>query len=76
MRSRFVDPRLPREELLDRGKERDPVAVRCELDAGESVTLSIALKTVDNHIQSIYSKIGVSARASAAMFAMRQHLLD
>jgi DNA-binding NarL/FixJ family response regulator len=37
--------------------------------------LSIAEKTVDNHIQHIYNKIGVSTRAGAALFAMEQDLL-
>jgi DNA-binding NarL/FixJ family response regulator len=30
---------------------------------------------VDNHIQHIYNKIGVSTRAGAALFAMEQDLL-
>lgn len=37
--------------------------------------LSIAPKTVDNHIQHIYAKIGVTTRAGAALFAMEQNLL-
>lgn len=38
-------------------------------------TLIIADKTVDNHIQHIYEKIGVSTRAGATLFAMEQNLL-
>jgi DNA-binding NarL/FixJ family response regulator len=38
-------------------------------------TLVLAPKTVDNHIQHIYNKIGVSTRAGATLFAMEQNLL-
>jgi len=37
--------------------------------------LGIAPKTTGNHIEHIYSKIGVSSRAEAAMFAMQHGLL-
>jgi DNA-binding CsgD family transcriptional regulator len=37
--------------------------------------LDIAPKTAGNHLERIYSKIGVSTRAEAAMFAMQQGLL-
>jgi len=37
--------------------------------------LIIAPKTVDNHIQHIYAKIGVTTRAGATLFAMENHLL-
>lgn len=37
--------------------------------------LFISPKTVDNHIQHIYNKIGVSTRAGATLFAMEQNLL-
>ena len=36
--------------------------------------LDIAPKTADNHIQSLYSKIGVTTRAGAALFAPRAGL--
>jgi DNA-binding NarL/FixJ family response regulator len=39
-------------------------------------TLAISPKTAGNHIERIYSKIGVSTRAEAAMFAMRHDLLS
>jgi HD-GYP domain-containing protein (c-di-GMP phosphodiesterase class II) len=38
-------------------------------------TLVLSPKTVDNHIQHIYSKIGVSTRAAATLFAMEHDLL-
>jgi HD-GYP domain-containing protein (c-di-GMP phosphodiesterase class II) len=37
--------------------------------------LSIAYKTVDRHIQNIYTKINVSTRAGATLFAMENNLL-
>jgi HD-GYP domain-containing protein (c-di-GMP phosphodiesterase class II) len=38
--------------------------------------LVISPKTVDNHIQSIYAKAGVTTRAAATVFAMQHGLLD
>ena len=38
--------------------------------------LDIAPKTADNHIQSLYSKIGVTTRAGAALFALEQGLVQ
>jgi putative nucleotidyltransferase with HDIG domain len=38
--------------------------------------LVIAEKTVSNHVEHIYAKIDVSTRAAAALYAMRQGLLD
>jgi DNA-binding NarL/FixJ family response regulator len=38
--------------------------------------LSIAPKTVDNHIQHIYATIGVTTRAAAALFATEHQLLS
>jgi len=37
--------------------------------------LAITPKTVGNHIEHIYSKIGVANRAGAALFAMRNGLI-
>jgi HD-GYP domain-containing protein (c-di-GMP phosphodiesterase class II)/DNA-binding CsgD family transcriptional regulator len=37
--------------------------------------LGISTKTADNHIQSIYRKIGVSTRAGATLYAMRNGLV-
>ena len=37
--------------------------------------LAISPKTVSNHIEHIYSKLGVSTRTQAAMFAMRSGLV-
>ncbi|HRC75996.1 MAG TPA: helix-turn-helix transcriptional regulator, partial [Kouleothrix sp.] len=52
--------------LLARGHTMQQIAER----------LVISKKTVDSHIQHIYTKIGVSTRAGATLFAMEQLLLD
>jgi HD-GYP domain-containing protein (c-di-GMP phosphodiesterase class II) len=51
--------------LLARGHSMKQIASR----------LIISEKTVDNHIQHIYIKIGVSTRAGATLFAMEQNLV-
>jgi HD-GYP domain-containing protein (c-di-GMP phosphodiesterase class II) len=38
--------------------------------------LDIAVKTADNHIQSLYSKIGVTTRAGAALYALERGLVQ
>jgi HD-GYP domain-containing protein (c-di-GMP phosphodiesterase class II) len=38
--------------------------------------LEIAPKTADNHIQSLYSKIGVTTRAAAALYALERGLVQ
>jgi len=38
--------------------------------------LDIAPKTADNHIQSLYSKIGVKTRAGAALYALEHGLVE
>ncbi|HVZ73459.1 MAG TPA: HD domain-containing phosphohydrolase [Polyangia bacterium] len=38
--------------------------------------LDIATKTADNHIQSLYSKIGVTTRAGAALYALERGLIQ
>lgn len=52
--------------LLARGQTMKQVAAH----------LTIAYKTVDRHIQNIYTKINVSTRAGATLFAMEHRLLD
>ena len=37
--------------------------------------LGISNKTADRHVQNAYSKIGVSSRAAATLFAMEHGLL-
>jgi DNA-binding NarL/FixJ family response regulator len=38
--------------------------------------LHISQKTVGNHIEHIFTKLGVSTRTAAALFAMQHGLLD
>ena len=51
--------------LLARGLTNKQAAAR----------LGIAPKTVGRHVESIYSKIGASTRAAAALFAIEHDLL-
>ena len=37
--------------------------------------LVIGLVTVNSHVRSIYSKLGVTSRAAATRYALEQHLL-
>ncbi|MFN8513482.1 MAG: LuxR C-terminal-related transcriptional regulator [Chloroflexia bacterium] len=52
--------------LIARGNSMKQIAAR----------LFISEKTVDNHIQHIYARIGVSTRAGATLFAMEQGLVS
>ena len=38
--------------------------------------LTLSPKTVNAHLEHIYTKLGVSTRAAAALFAMRHGLID
>ena len=38
--------------------------------------LVISRRTAEHHVQHIYTKIGVSSRAAAALFAVEHHLLS
>jgi len=38
-------------------------------------TLDLSVKTVDRHVQNIYTKIGVSTRAAATLYAVENHLV-
>ena len=40
-----------------------------------AATLVISPRTAEHHVQHVYTKIGVSTRAAAAMFAMQHGLL-
>ena len=52
--------------LLARGNTMKQIAAQ----------LVISYKTVDRHVQNIYTKINVSTRAGATLFAMENRLLD
>ena len=51
--------------LIARGRSNRDVAGR----------LVISPKTVGNHVEHIYAKIGASTRATASLFALRHGLL-
>jgi DNA-binding CsgD family transcriptional regulator len=51
--------------LVARGRSNKEIAKR----------LIISPKTVDNHLQHIYEKIGVSTRAAATLYAVEKQLL-
>ena len=38
--------------------------------------LYISAETADHHLQHIYTKIGVSTRAAAALWAMQNHVVS
>jgi DNA-binding NarL/FixJ family response regulator len=63
-RPRLTERELEVLRLLAQGKLTKQVARE----------LGIARKTADNHIQSIYAKIGVSTRAGATLFAIERGL--
>jgi len=49
---------------------KDPYIARQRRDNSSNFS-----KTVGNHVEHIYAKIGASARAQASLFAMQQGLL-
>ena len=51
--------------LLARGLSNKQIAER----------LVVARKTVDNHVEHIYAKLGVSNRARASLFAVRHGII-
>jgi response regulator RpfG family c-di-GMP phosphodiesterase len=68
-----------RKELVAGLSEREVEVLRL-VARGHSIKviaqqLSLAPKTVDNHIQHVYAKTGVTTRAAATLFAMEQSLL-
>jgi DNA-binding CsgD family transcriptional regulator len=72
-RGRPAGPRTSRTErwrcvlrLIARGGSNREVAER----------LFISAKTVGRHVENVYTKIGVSSRAAAAVFAMEHRFLD
>jgi HD-GYP domain-containing protein (c-di-GMP phosphodiesterase class II) len=71
--------RQPHRELVAGLSQREIEVLRL-IARGHSMKqiaglLTISQKTVDRHIQNIYTKIGVSTRAAATLFAMQHDLL-
>ena len=61
--------------LTEREAEVVGLLARGLLTKQIAATLGIAPKTADHHIQNAYSKIGVSTRAAATLFAMEHRLV-
>jgi DNA-binding NarL/FixJ family response regulator len=71
---------VPRRRDGPAGLTRREVEVLCLLSRGLpnkeiARRLVISPKTVSNHVEHIYAKVGASTRASAALFAMQHGLL-
>lgn len=65
----------PPDQLTDREREVVRLLARGQSMKQVAMALTIAPKTVDNHVQRIYAKCGVSTRAGLAMYAMENDLL-
>ena len=63
-------------DLTDREVEVLRLIARGHTNRVIGEELYISPKTVGRHVENIYSKIGVSTRAGAALYAMEQHLLE
>ena len=71
----------PRKRAVPGGLTERELDVLQLVALGESIkqiaaTLTIAPKTADAHIQHIYTKLGVSTRAGATLFAVENNLVD
>jgi DNA-binding NarL/FixJ family response regulator len=71
-------PRAPRwpADLTDREVEVLRLIARGGSNREVAERLFISAKTVGRHVENVYTKIGVSSRAAAAVFAMEHRLLD
>jgi len=78
---RVAGHRVGRRAVLPSGLTRREADVLVLLARGLSnpeiaETLTISRKTVSSHLEHIYTKIGVTTRTEAALFAMRTGLVD
>ncbi|MGH3117240.1 MAG: HD domain-containing phosphohydrolase [Gaiellales bacterium] len=75
---RRVAPSPPRwpADLTDREVEVLRLIARGRSNREVAERLFISPKTVGRHVENLYTKIGVSSRAAAAVFAMEHRLLD
>jgi DNA-binding NarL/FixJ family response regulator len=74
MRSKKSEPELA-EPLTDREKEVLALLARGLSNKEIAQRLVISPKTVANHVEHIYSKIGVSSRAAATLYATQHGLM-
>jgi HD-GYP domain-containing protein (c-di-GMP phosphodiesterase class II) len=72
-------PRSPRTDFVSGLSPREIEVLRLLAQANSikqiARLLYVSEKTIDNHVQHIYAKIGVSTRAGATLFAMEHGLL-
>jgi DNA-binding NarL/FixJ family response regulator len=73
--------RVPRRSVLPAGLTRREVDVLVLLTRGFSnpqiaTELTISRKTVSSHLEHIYTKLGVTTRTEAALFAMSNGLVE
>jgi HD-GYP domain-containing protein (c-di-GMP phosphodiesterase class II) len=78
---RAAGHRVPRRTALPAGLTRREVDVLVCLSRGSSnpeiaSTLTISRKTVSSHLEHIYTKLGVTTRTEAALFAMQNGLVE
>jgi HD-GYP domain-containing protein (c-di-GMP phosphodiesterase class II) len=71
-----VAPRRPPMGLSSREVEVLTLVARGCSNAEIAARLVISRRTAEHHVQHIYTKIGVSSRAAAALFAVEHDLLD
>ncbi|NKQ58637.1 hypothetical protein HFP15_37920, partial [Amycolatopsis sp. K13G38] len=62
--------------LTDREVEVLRLIARGRSNKEVAAALHLSVKTVGRHVENLYTKIGVSSRAAAAVFAMQHRLLD
>ena len=70
-----------RKQEMPAGLSEREVEVLCVIARGMTIkqaaqALHVSPKTIDAHVQHIYAKVGCTTRAGAAVFAMREGLLD
>jgi HD-GYP domain-containing protein (c-di-GMP phosphodiesterase class II) len=73
--------RAPRRPAMMKGLTEREIEVLQVLARGLSMKemarrLGVSPKTIDNHLQSLYGKIGVKTRAGATLFAIEHGLVD
>jgi DNA-binding NarL/FixJ family response regulator len=71
-----VPPRQLPMGLSDREVQVLGLVARGYSNAEIASRLVISRRTAEHHVQHIYTKIGVSSRAAAALFAVEHHLLS
>jgi HD-GYP domain-containing protein (c-di-GMP phosphodiesterase class II) len=72
----LVRPKTLPMGLTDREVEVLGLMARGRSNAEIGDQLAISRRTAEHHVQHIYTKIGVSSRAAAALFAVEHRLLD